>query len=374
MPNSHPVVQLRNDVDTEAGALDNVEIKVAQLEHKCTKVTNEDSNVSQITLLKGRADNLEISRATKDALASVNTTAVNAAAAVSALELQKVNVNETAIGENAGLIGTNTTNIALKASKTDLDEQTGRINGHDASLNALSLELDTKATKVALSDLSSNFHATKTEYGHTKTTVESHQRSINSIQQQIDGDVANLAENYYTQTENDITDAANNARFGALDVSVNLLRTDVTAAENKGLDNRTLIDQNDERIGNLSDTVTANKALQISKNTEIDASFNAHDVSLNALRQDVDEWDVLSKTEKASLAEVFRNMHKNWFAARSVATQNLVQNTDNELALADIISGAHEKFTINGNKFSVSESGYYSVSADITSVYAGATE
>ena len=84
--------------------------------------------------------------------------------------------------------------------------------------------------------------------------------------------------------------------------------------------------------------------------------------------------DVLSKTDKANLAEVFKNMHKNWFAARSVATQNLVQNTHNELALAGIISGAHEKFTINGNKFSVSESGYYSVSADITSVYAGATE
>ena len=121
----------------------------------------------------------------------------------------------------------------------------------------------------------------------------------------------------------------------------------------------------------LSQTVNENEQKQIDDDKVLKDIIDGHDVSLNLLRQDVNEWDVLSKTEKANLAEVFQNMHKNWFAARSEATQNLQKDTDNELALAGIISGAHEKFTINGNKFSVSKSGYYSISADITSVFAG---
>jgi hypothetical protein len=370
MSNSHPVVLLRQKVDLEEDELDAVVSRVTILEDACTS-NLENSNVSQITLLKGRAGALESTRATIIALNGVKATADKAESDVSALELDKVDVNTTAIGANESAISENKSAIALKASQDALDTQTGRINGHDTSFNALSLELDTKATKVALTDLSSNFHATKTEYGHTKETVASHQRSINSMQQQIDTDTNKLAEEYYNIEQIDATNTANTSRFNALDISVNLLRTDLTAAENKGGNNGILIHKNIQDISGLSGTVNENEQKQIDGDEVLKLRIDGHDASLNLLRQHVDEWDVLSKTEKANLAEVFQNMHKNWFAARSVATQNLQKDTDNELALAGIISGAHEKFTINGNKFSVSQSGYYSISADITSVFAG---
>ena len=179
MSNSHPVVLLGKKVDAEEGELDAIVIRVGDLEDACTS-NLENSNVSRITDLEGRTDDLESSRATTLALNGVKTTAENAASDVSTLEITKVNINTESIGTNASAIAENKGFIALKASQTDLDTQTGRINGHDASFNALSLELDTKATEVAFQGLSGEYHATKTEYGQTKTTVSNHTSSINS--------------------------------------------------------------------------------------------------------------------------------------------------------------------------------------------------
>ena len=145
MSNSHPVVLLRQKVDLEEGELDSIENRVIGLEDACTSNAAE-SNVSRITLLEGRAGALESSRATIVDLSGVKTTAENAAAAVSALESDKVNVNTESIGTNASAISQNKGLIALKASNDELRLQKERIDGHAIDLNNVSTELDTKAT------------------------------------------------------------------------------------------------------------------------------------------------------------------------------------------------------------------------------------
>jgi hypothetical protein len=370
MSNSHPVVLLRQKVDLEEGELDAVVTRVKNLEDACTS-NLENSNVSRIIDLEEQTQALENSRATITALDGVKETAEKAASDLSTLELNQVGPNAAEIALNKTNISTNSANIGLNATKEELKTQKERIDGHATDLSNVSTELDTKASNADFQDLSTNYAATAADFAIHKGIIQGNGSSISALNQRVKADEDNLAENYYTQTEIDATNTANTSRFNALDISVNLLRTDLTAAENKGGNNGILIHKNIQDISGLSGTVNENEQKQIDGDEVLKLRIDGHDASLNLLRQHVDEWDVLSKTEKANLAEVFQNMHKNWFAARSVATQNLQKDTDNELALAGIISGAHEKFTINGNKFSVSQSGYYSISADITSVFAG---
>ena len=340
MSNSHPVVLLRQKVDLEEGELDSIENRVIGLEDACTSNAAE-SNVSRITLLEGRAGALESSRATIVDLSGVKTTAENAAAAVSALELNKVNPNAAQIALNETNIQTNKINIGLNATKEELKTKKDRIDDHDTSFNALSAELDTKASDADFQDLSTNYAATAADFATHKGIIVGNGSSISALNKRIEADETKLAEEYYTQTQINATNTANTIRFDALDVSVNGLRTDVGAAQTKGAGNRALIDKNIQDISGLSQTVNENEQKQIDDDEVLKVRIDGHDASLNLLRQDVNEWDVLSKTEKANLAEVFQNMHKNWFAARSEATQNLQKDTDNELALAAIVTGRH---------------------------------
>ena len=243
MSNSHPVVLLRQKVDLEEDELDAVLTRVEGLEDACTSNAQE-SNVSRITILEGRTDALTSSRATITALNGVKTTAEKAESDVSALESNKVNPNAAQIDLNESNIRTNSINIGLNATKEELKTQKDRIDDHATDLSNVSTELDTKTSDAAFQDLSANYAATAADFVTHKGIIVGNGSSISALNKRIEADETKLAEEYYTQTQINATNSANTIRFDALDVSVNGLRTDVTAAQDKGAGNRTLIDTN----------------------------------------------------------------------------------------------------------------------------------
>ena len=368
--NTHPINQLEATTGEQATTLTALTAQLNNLDSVVRGVGDSHKNLIEdlrrdVNLKEpiSGADAIRVDvGALKEARADHNTRILTNASNIA--------TNLTTLNTHAGLISDRVTNSTFAPVAQHVEDISGEVD-------AIKTEITTLATKQALSIVEGvvNNNADRLEAHDSQIgTINDTNTQQNTRLTALETDKATIVQlnNVETSLE-DLIDAEASARVALANGAVKDNTDDIAS-------NYNLIQSNTSNHGDLVLTVAAldqtvanNKSEQDTRSATIEGNVASNTSEIQNLAGYVNTIDHLTSAQKTALMEVFQNTSKNWFSASLATNIDIVKGINNEIPLANIVSGAHEAYSydVTNKCFEVQRSGYYKVAADITSVYTG---
>lgn len=369
--NTHPINQLEATTGEQDGKITTLQTDLTNL----TFATTGDGDQSHKNLIQDLRDDVD----EKEPISGADAIRGDVSALKDARTDHdgRITTNASDIATNLSTLNKHELDIADRVKLSVFNPVASHVEDISGEVDAIKTTITTLATKTALS-------AAEHDISGNKKRLDEHDIQIGTINDtngQQNGRLTNLETDKATivalnaaqsSLEGKIADEAA-ARVALADGAVKT-NTDNIAAD------KILIQTNTQNhsglvntVATLTQTVADNKSAQDSRSDGIEEDVANNRTEIEDLAGYVNTIDHLTSAQKTALMEVFQNTSKNWFSASLATNIDITKDINNEIPLANIVSGAHEAYSydVTNKCFEVQRSGYYKVAADITSVYTG---
>jgi len=369
--NTHPINQLEATTGAQATTLDNLTAQLNNLDSVVRGVGDE----SHKNLIEDLREDVDL----KEPITGANAIRGD----VGALKEARTNHDER-ITTNASNIATNNTtlnkhglDIAARVELSVFNPVAQDVEDISGEVDAIKTTITTLATKTALAEAEHDISANKKrldDHDIQIGTINDTNGQQNTRLTALETDKATVVQlnNVETSLE-DLIEAEASARQLLANGAVASNTSAIASNNNLIQSNTTSIIGVRNDLTTLTQTVADNKSAQDSRSDGIEEDVANNRTEIEDLAGYVNTIDHLTSAQKTALMEVFQNTSKNWFSASLATNIDITKDINNEIPLANIVSGAHEAYSydVTNKCFEVQRSGYYKVAADITSVYTG---